>query len=148
MLVFSSFKAHLQLISSWLEGENIPYVLLTGDHSSDQRQDAVHSFQKNEGIQVFLISIKAGGTGLNLTAADYVFILDPWWNPFVERQAIARAHRIGQQNNVMVTRFISKNSIEEKILLLQESKKSLSSDIIDLAEMPDLSEDNLELLLG
>jgi SNF2 family DNA or RNA helicase len=148
VLVFSSFKAHLQLVSKWLEGENIPYVLLTGDHSSDQRQDAVHSFQKNEGIQVFLISIKAGGTGLNLTAADYVFILDPWWNPFVERQAIARAHRIGQQNNVMVTRFISKNSIEEKILLLQESKKSLSSDIIDLAEMPDLSEDNLELLLG
>ncbi len=148
VLVFSSFKAHLQLVSTWLEGENIPYVLLTGDHSSDQRQDAVHAFQENEGIQVFLISIKAGGTGLNLTAADYVFILDPWWNPFVERQAIARAHRIGQQNNVMVTRFISKNSIEEKILLLQESKKSLSSDIIDLAEMPDLSEDNLELLLG
>lgn len=148
VLVFSSFKAHLQLVSDYLSVENIPYESLTGDNSSDQRQDAVHAFQENADIQVFLISIKAGGTGLNLTAADYVFILDPWWNPFVERQAIARAHRIGQQNNVMVTRFISKNSIEEKILLLQESKKSLSSDIIDLAEMPDLTDDNLDMLLS
>ncbi len=148
VLIFSSFKAHLALISEWLETESIAYVTLTGDHSSDQRKDAVHEFQENEKIQVFLISIKAGGTGLNLTAADYVFILDPWWNPFVERQAIARAHRIGQKNNVMVTRFISKNSIEEKILLLQETKKMLSSDIIDLAAMPDLTDANLEMLLG
>lgn len=88
-------------------------------------------FQDNADIQSFLISIKSGGAGLNLTAADYVFILDPWWNPFTEQQAIARAHRIGQDKNVIALKFITKDSIEEKILKLQERKSQLAADIME-----------------
>lgn len=112
-----------------------------------QRKHAIDRFQNRSEVQVFFISIKAGGTGLNLTAADYVFILDPWWNPFVEEQAIARAHRIGQTENVMVTRFIARNTIEEKILKLQSSKKQLSDDIIDIESMDYLDDDSIEQLL-
>ncbi|MBK9737490.1 MAG: DEAD/DEAH box helicase [Saprospiraceae bacterium] len=148
VLVFSSFKAHLSLLAEWMKEADIPFVMLTGEVSADKRQAAVQSFQNDDSIQVFLISIKAGGTGLNLTAADYVFILDPWWNPFVEKQAVARAHRIGQKNKVIVTRFICIGSIEEKILLLQDRKKLLSDDIIDRSVLPDLNVDDLELLLS
>ena len=147
VLIFSSFLSHLSLLASWLDSSAYDYVTLTGSMSSDDRQKVVNAFQSNDNIQVFLLSIKAGGTGLNLTAADYVFILDPWWNPFIEKQAIARAHRIGQNNNVFVTRFISKDSIEEKILLLQTKKKILSDDIIDVSSLPDLNDDDLIELL-
>jgi non-specific serine/threonine protein kinase len=104
-------------------------------------------FQNDPTFQVFLLSIKAGGTGLNLTAADYVFILDPWWNPFVEMQAIARAHRIGRKNNVIVTRVITKATLEEKIMRLQDKKRTLSDDVIDINELPELSDSELEELL-
>jgi superfamily II DNA or RNA helicase len=147
VLVFSSFLSHLRLLETWLDSCSYDYVKLTGSMNSDERQKAVHDFQSKDNIQIFLLSIKAGGTGLNLTAADYVFILDPWWNPFIEKQAIARAHRIGRQNNVFVTRFISKNSIEEKILLLQSKKKNLSDDIIEEGTLPELNDNELLELL-
>jgi len=94
------------------------------------RGEVVSSFQKSDNPQSFLISIKAGGLGLNLTGADYVFIVDPWWNPAVEMQAMDRAHRIGQKNKVFVYKMIAEDTIEEKILKLQESKKKLVKDII------------------
>lgn len=147
VLIFSSFLTHLSLFEPWLDVCDYNYVKLTGGMSSDERQKVVNEFQSNDNIQVFLLSIKAGGTGLNLTAADYVFILDPWWNPFVEKQAIARAHRIGRDNNVFVTRFISKDSIEEKILVLQAKKKILSDDIIDVNSLPEINEEDLIELL-
>ena len=90
----------------------------------------MEKFQNNDDIQVFLLSLKAGGTGLNLTKASYVFLLDPWWNPAAEAQAYDRAHRIGQQNKVFVYKFISRNSIEEKILRLQEEKLKLSESML------------------
>ena len=90
----------------------------------------VQQFQEDDEIRVFLISLKAGGTGLNLTAADYVFLIDPWWNPAVENQAIDRSYRIGQEKHVNAYRLVCKDTIEEKILQLQESKRSLSEDII------------------
>ena len=94
------------------------------------RQGEVERFQTDDEIKVFLISLKAGGVGLNLTAAEYVFILDPWWNPAVERQAVDRSHRIGQQKTVFSYKFITKDTIEEKILRLQERKAQLSDDVM------------------
>ena len=143
VLVFSSFVGHLNLYADWMENEKISFVKLTGSTASEDRKKAVETFQHNHEIQVFLLSVKAGGTGLNLTAADYVFILDPWWNPFAEKQAIARAHRIGRIQNVMVKRFISKNSIEEKILVLQSHKKAISDDVLEINDFPELNEDEL-----
>jgi non-specific serine/threonine protein kinase len=148
LLVFSGFIEHLALLGQWMDRENIRYVTLKGDMDQMSRKNAVEQFQAPESqINVFLLSIKAGGTGLNLTAADYVFIIDPWWNPFVEKQAIARAHRIGQNKNVMVTRFISKNTLEEKIITLQEKKKKLSDEIIELNEWEALNDEELIGLL-
>ena len=97
---------------------------------------------------VFLMSIKAGGVGLNLTKAGYVVILDPWWNPFVEQQAIARAHRMGQENKVTVLRFITKDTIEEKILLLQKSKFALAAEFVDVGEFPELDRKNIDFLIN
>ncbi|KXK39787.1 MAG: DEAD/DEAH box helicase [Saprospiraceae bacterium] len=147
VLVFSNFIKHLELFQMWMTDEGHPFEKLTGSMDRQQRKHAIDRFQNRSEVQVFFISIKAGGTGLNLTAADYVFILDPWWNPFVEEQAIARAHRIGQTENVMVTRFIARNTIEEKILKLQSSKKQLSDDIIDIESMDYLDDDSIEQLL-
>ena len=130
VLVFSFFVECLQLIAGELRRERIEFVELNGQTSQAARARAVRRFQSEPGLPVFLISTKAGGAGLNLTAADYVFIADPWWNPAVEQQAIARAHRIGREHPVFVTRFISKNTIEEKILLLQQKKARLAGDII------------------
>ncbi|MBT6836316.1 MAG: SWF/SNF helicase family protein, partial [Bacteroidetes bacterium] len=96
-----------------------------------ERKNMVDKFQKDANIKSFLVSIKAGGVGLNLTAADYIFILDPWWNPAVESQAINRAHRIGQDKKVFAYKFITKDSIEEKILNLQRSKKGLADTFIN-----------------
>ncbi len=124
VLIFSSFVKHLELLRKELNRENIKHTMLTG--ASTKREEIVKAFQDNPECKVFLISLKAGGTGLNLTAADYVFILDPWWNPASEEQAVNRAHRIGQEKNVFVFRFISENSIEEKIQHLQEKKTKLA----------------------
>jgi len=143
VLIFSSFVKHLNLLKENLETENIQYTMLTGE--STNREDIVKAFQENKSCKVFLISLKAGGVGLNLTAADYVFILDPWWNPASEEQAISRAHRIGQVKNVFVYRFISANSIEEKIQTLQEKKSLLADSFIHSNNpMKDISKEDLK----
>jgi len=128
VLVFSSFVKHLEIVETYIKTEKIKYTMLTGE--SLNREGIVKAFQNNPECKVFLISLKAGGVGLNLTAADYVFILDPWWNPASESQALNRAHRIGQDKKVFVYRFISENSIEEKIQMLQERKSNLAATFI------------------
>ena len=128
VLIFSSFVKHLNLLKKELEDREILFTMLTGQ--SSRREEIIKSFQENEDCKVFLISLKAGGVGLNLTAADYVFIIDPWWNPASEEQAISRAHRIGQDKNVFVYRFISVNTIEEKIQILQKKKTKLAENFV------------------
>jgi superfamily II DNA or RNA helicase len=126
VLVFSSFVKHLNLVAAYLEKAGVEYLALTG--RTVNRKEMVDQFQQDKNIPVFLISIKAGGVGLNLTAADYVFLLDPWWNPAVENQAVSRAHRIGQDKHIFVYRFIAVGTVEEKIVRLQERKELLSKD--------------------
>ena len=147
VLIFSSFVQHLELFKSHFEKENQAYSWLTGDQSGKQRQASIERFDQEESVQAFLISMKAGGTGLNLTAAEYVFILDPWWNPMAEQQAIARAHRIGQQQHVIAIKFITKGSIEEKILRLQEKKLQLAEDILSSRMGASFSKEDLRFLL-
>ncbi len=134
ILVFSQFVKMLGLIRDELAKLNIDYEYLDGQSSSNQREQSVKNFQENENLRVFLISLKAGGTGLNLTAADYVYLVDPWWNPAVENQAIDRCHRIGQDKKVFAYRMICKNTVEEKILILQNKKKKIAGDIIQTDE--------------
>jgi superfamily II DNA or RNA helicase len=128
ILVFSSFVKHLNLYAAELNKKRIRFSMLTG--ASTNREKIVNSFQNDPDRKIFLISLKAGGVGLNLTAADYVFILDPWWNPASEMQALNRAHRIGQNKSVFVFRFITSNTIEEKITRLQEKKSKLADTFI------------------
>ncbi|MGA9638145.1 SNF2-related protein [Flavobacterium sp.] len=132
ILVFSQFVKMLQLIKSRLDNEEIHYEYLDGQTTN--REEKVNNFQNNAAIRVFLISLKAGGTGLNLTEADYVFLVDPWWNPAVENQAIDRCYRIGQKQKVMAYRMICKDTIEEKIALLQGKKKAVATCIITVDE--------------
>lgn len=129
-LVFSQFVDHLQLIKHYIEQRGIPYQYLDGGTPAKERQQRVDAFQRGEG-ELFLISLKAGGVGLNLTAADYVIHMDPWWNPAVEDQASDRAHRMGQQRPVTVYRMIAKNSIEEKIVALHSHKRDLADSLLD-----------------
>jgi SNF2 family DNA or RNA helicase len=124
VLIFSSFVKHLNLVEEYCNEKGFKYALLTG--STTNREKVISSFKSKSDIQLFLISLKAGGVGLNLTEADYVFILDPWWNPAAEMQALNRAHRIGQDKNVFVYRFITKETVEEKIVQLQQKKKDLA----------------------
>jgi SNF2 family DNA or RNA helicase len=128
ILIFSQYIKHLDLFRDHLNQKKIPYSYLDG--ATKDRQSQVENFQQEDDITVFLISLKAGGLGLNLTAADYVFILDPWWNPAIEAQAVDRAHRIGQKRTVFTYKFITKNTVEEKILALQQTKKQLADDLI------------------
>ena len=128
VLIFSSYKKHLRLLEDYFRPLGWSYSILTGE--TQNREKVVSDFQNNEQNKIFLIQIKAGGFGLNLTAADYVLIIDPWWNPAVEEQAINRAHRIGQDKNVMVYRFISADTVEEKILHLQSKKAKLANTFI------------------
>lgn len=128
ILVFSQFVSMLDLIKEELQKRNIPFEYLTGQ--TKNRAAKVNEFQENEQVRVFLISLKAGGTGLNLTEADYVYLVDPWWNPAVENQAIDRCYRIGQKKNVIAVRLICPNTVEEKIMKLQQSKKELANDLI------------------
>ncbi|SMO58036.1 DEAD/DEAH box helicase [Solitalea koreensis] len=148
VLVFSQFVNHLQLVRTFLEEQCISYCYLDG--STENRQEQVDRFQNDETVKVFLISLKAGGTGLNLTRAGYVFLLDPWWNPAAEAQAIDRAHRIGQKNTVMVYKFITKDTVEEKILALQDSKTRLAQSLITAEEgfVKSLSKEDIESLLS
>jgi superfamily II DNA or RNA helicase len=148
VLIFSQFVKHLDLVRKSLDERQITYTYLDGN--TKDRQGQVERFQNDESIRVFLISLKAGGVGLNLTAADYVFLLDPWWNPAVEAQAVDRAHRIGQQNTVFTYKFITKNTVEEKILALQDRKIQLVSDLISTDEtiIKSLTREDIENLLA
>jgi non-specific serine/threonine protein kinase len=127
-LIFSQFVQTLHLLQVELDQRHIPYAYLDGQ--TDNRQAQVDLFQNDPAIPLFLISLKAGGVGLNLTAADYVIHIDPWWNPAVEMQAADRAHRIGQDKPVFIYKIIARNSVEEKILELQEHKKELVEKLI------------------
>ena len=129
-LIFSQFLGMLSLIKEKLKEHNIPFEYFDGSTSATEREKAIQNFQNNDDCRVFLISLKAGGVGLNLTAADYVYIVDPWWNPAVEQQAIDRTHRIGQTKNIFAYRMICINTIEDKILQLQEKKKTLAKELI------------------
>lgn len=130
VLVFSQFVEMLSLIKSELDQRNINYSYLDGATPAIKRKDAVKRFQDDDSLRVFLISLKAGGVGLNLTSADYVYLVDPWWNPAAEQQAIDRTHRIGQTNKVFAYKMICKDTVEEKILQLQQKKKALAVDLI------------------
>jgi len=121
---------HLRILANHFDRENWKYAWLTGSTPAEDREKEIHRFTQDPDIHCFFISLKAGGVGLNLTAADYVFILDPWWNPAAEMQALSRAHRIGQKKNVIVYRFISSGTIEEKIRQMQESKSQLAETFI------------------
>ena len=141
VLIFSSFTTHLKQFAKYFNSQNIPYAMLTG--STRNREQVIQGFKEDDKLLPFLISLKSGGFGLNLTEAGYVFILDPWWNPAAEMQALSRAHRIGQDKKVFVYRFISKDSIEEKIMDLQFYKSRLSDSILDtegMAKKPALDE--------
>jgi SNF2 family DNA or RNA helicase len=129
VLIFSSFVTHLELLRHRIEEQGWKYSLLTG--KTKNREAIIDQFQNEEERRIFLISLKAGGVGLNLTRADYVFIIDPWWNPAAEIQAISRAHRIGQDKHVFVYRFITANTIEEKIQSLKERKSALADKFIN-----------------
>ncbi|MES2267772.1 MAG: DEAD/DEAH box helicase [Bacteroidota bacterium] len=148
VLVFSQFVKQLTIYRNHFDKEGIPYVYLDG--GTQNRGDVVKQFQEDKKTRVFLISIKAGGVGLNLTEADYVFILDPWWNPAVEQQAIDRTHRIGQTKNVFIYKFITKDTVEEKILALQQRKLSLSRALITTEDsfIKSLTADDIKEILG
>lgn len=148
-LFFSSFVTHLELFKTAFEAQGHPYAWLSGETAAKKRQQEVQRFQEDPSLQAFFISIKSGGTGLNLQAADYVFILDPWWNPKIEEQAIGRAHRIGRTEPVFVQQYISKDTIEEKIVLLQQRKSQLAEDIISQnSQSLQLDKEELSLLLN
>ena len=146
-LVFSQFTSLLELVRADFDQNGIVYEYLDGQ--TVDRKTPVDRFQSDPKCPVFIISLKAGGTGLNLTAADYVFILDPWWNPAVEAQAIGRAHRIGQTNKVFAYRMIARGTVEEKILELQKTKRDLAESIFseDKNFMKKLTREDLEMLL-
>ncbi|MDE3211744.1 MAG: SNF2 helicase associated domain-containing protein, partial [Bacteroidota bacterium] len=149
-LIFSQFLGMLALIKAKLIENEIPFEYFDGSTSPQERERAIQNFQNNDSTRVFLISLKAGGVGLNLTAADYVYIVDPWWNPAVEQQAIDRTHRIGQTKNIFAYRMICKDSIEDKILQLQEKKRTLAKELIsdDQSFVKGLSKEDVEYLFS
>src|SRR5690606_28789318 len=149
-LVFSQFLGMLSLIRGRLEELGIDYEYFDGSTSAAQREVVIKRFQEDENCRIFLISLKAGGVGLNLTAADYVYIVDPWWNPAVEQQAIDRTHRIGQTKNIFAYRMICKDTIEDKIIQLQEKKRMLARDVItdDEGFVKTLTREDVEYLFS
>ncbi len=130
VLVFSSFVKHLRILANHFDRQHWKYAWLTGATAATNREAEINKFMTEPDVHCFFISLKAGGVGLNLTAADYVFLIDPWWNPAAEWQAISRAHRIGQDKKVMVSRFISSETIEEKIRNLQDAKSKLADTFV------------------
>jgi len=148
ILVFSQFLGMLDLVRKRLDKDNVKYLYLDGSTPATERQNLVKKFQEDDSIQIFLMSLKAGGVGLTLTAADYVYIVDPWWNPAVEDQAIDRTHRIGQNKAIFAYKMICKDSIEEKIVQLQEKKKSIAKELIseDAGFVKKLTKEDLEFL--
>ena len=147
-IIFSSFVTNLSFYTDWCKENKIDFCEITGETPARKREQQVNLFQENENPLLFFISLKAGGVGLNITKASYVLFLDPWWNPFAEKQGVGRAHRIGQLNKVNVIRFISKNTVEEKIIKLQENKKLLSDSLLEESYINDEIEVNLEYILG
>ena len=149
-LIFSQFLGMLALIKGKLDELGVKYEYFDGSTSAPDREKAIQSFQRDDEVRVFLISLKAGGVGLNLTAADYVYIVDPWWNPAVEQQAIDRTHRIGQTKNIFAYRMICKDTIEDKILQLQEKKRMLAKELIsdDATFVKSLSREDVEYLFS
>jgi SNF2 family DNA or RNA helicase len=147
-LVFSQFTSLLALVKEALDRDGIVYEYLDGQ--TRDRQERVARFQTDPACPVFLVSLKAGGLGLNLTAAEYVFLLDPWWNPAVEAQAIDRTHRIGQERSVFAYRLVARDTVEEKVLALQRSKRELADAILraDRSLLQDLTREDLQLLLS
>jgi SNF2 family DNA or RNA helicase len=147
-LVFSQFTSLLSIVRQRLDADKTVYEYLDG--RTRDRAARVERFQTDPDCRLFLISLKAGGVGLNLTAAEYVFLLDPWWNPAVEAQAIDRSHRIGQTKSVFAYRIIARNTVEEKVLALQQSKRELADAILggDGSLITDLKREDLELLLS
>lgn len=133
-LVFSQFVGHLSLIREYLDERKIDYRYLDGSTPPKERKKQVDAFQAGEG-DLFLISLKAGGLGLNLTAADYVIHMDPWWNPAVEDQASDRAHRIGQQRPVTIYRLVAQHTIEEKIVKLHQEKRDLAGNLLEGSDL-------------
>ena len=150
LLVFSQFTEMLQLIKESMVQQGVPYVYLDGSTTAKNRKKAVDEFQTNTDVKVFLISLKAGGVGLNLTAADYIYLVDPWWNPAVEQQAIDRTHRIGQKNKIFAYRMICKNTIEEKIIELQQRKKQIANELVteDAGFIKKLSKEDIAFLFA
>lgn len=149
-LIFSQFLGMLALIKEKLKENNIEFDYFDGSTPPHERERSIQNFQTNDNSRVFLISLKAGGVGLNLTAADYVYIVDPWWNPAVEQQAIDRTHRIGQTKNIFAYRMICKDTIEDKILQLQERKRTLAKELIsdDQTFVKSLSKEDVEYLFS
>jgi superfamily II DNA or RNA helicase len=149
-LIFSQFLGMLALIKEKLKELKVKFEYFDGSTSAQERERAIQSFQRDDSCRVFLISLKAGGVGLNLTAADYVYIVDPWWNPAVEQQAIDRTHRIGQTKNIFAYRMICKDTIEDKILQLQDRKRVLARDLIadDDGFVKSLSKEDVEYLFS
>ncbi|MGA2231842.1 MAG: DEAD/DEAH box helicase [Tepidisphaeraceae bacterium] len=147
-LVFSQFTSLLAIVKQRLDTEKVPYEYLDG--KTRDRQERVERFQNDPECKLFLVSLKAGGLGLNLTAAEYVFLLDPWWNPAVEAQAIDRAHRIGQTRRVFAYRLITRDTVEQKVLDLQKTKRDLADAVItaDNRTLATLKKEDLELLLS
>jgi SNF2 family DNA or RNA helicase len=147
-LVFSQFVDHLEIVRKALDERGVSYQYLDGSTPQDERARAVRAFQAGEG-DLFLISLRAGGFGLNLTAADYVVHLDPWWNPAVEDQATDRAHRIGQTKPLTVYRLVTRDTVEEKILVLHEGKRALLDNLLEGAGAGGaLDLDELRAILG
>ena len=148
ILVFSQFTSLLALLRARLDAEGLAYEYLDGQ--TRDREARVRRFQENPSCGLFLVSLKAGGLGLNLTAAEYVFLLDPWWNPAVEAQAIDRAHRIGQTRHAFAYRLLAADTVEDKIVALQQSKRDLADAIVraDAGLLRTLRAEDLEVLLG
>ena len=145
VIIFSQFTSMLKIIKDWLKEEKIKTFYLDG--ATNGRQDLVDEFEKSaEGV--FLISLKAGGVGLNLVSCHYMFIYDPWWNPASESQAADRIYRIGQKSNVFIYRLITKNTIEEKVLALQQKKSEIAKSIFDGLAAEKLTAKDLMALLG
>lgn len=132
LLIFSQFVKHLQIYRKHFDASNWDYAYLTGAQNTREREQMISAFRDDSKKKLFLISLKAGGTGLNLTEAGYVLLLDPWWNPAVEQQAISRAHRIGQKKPVIAYKFITKDTVEEKIMHLQQKKTNLATKIVGI----------------
>jgi len=146
--VFSQFTSFLAILRRRLEEKGTVYEYLDG--RTTDRQARVVRFQEDPDCRLFLVSLKAGGQGLNLTAADYIYILDPWWNPAVEAQAVDRAHRIGQTRRVFAYRLIARDTVEEKIVALQDRKRDLAESIVraDESMIASLTPEDVELLLS